>query len=1417
LAFVDLAAPAPIANPANTAVTQSLDALKAALLCQRDGRERSWDSNILPQLLECWLSPAPGQESSVVLLTPVRYSLDTHQESHEWLNFARLVQEAHGGKPLRPSTPMKATWAQKKGLQVPESFKMPSTCSAEEPPTSKENKAAEQPAHEQSPPRHDKARSAILTAIQMLSKDDERKGQESVLVQDATEPVLVQAVRPSPAPDGPSVPDQGPAAPGEMPVQPSVGSQTPMQPPPALAKAASPNQTAYRRFVARCTTNASDCSNGTGIDTNHCSSGRAVSLDRRLVHEPISSYNRQEPAGKLDFMLPLGAKELLNRCVGNSFLVDCREQTHRCNRLRDLMEECQSACEAAFARCRTKPPPAAVWQSLGPVLFRWGLGEGRRDYGEYVLVTCHWLSANGVRNQLVDVDSSRLPVRSRSAKALRLLVTAVALFAGAAVPSVSEEVRCAWTVLPAAEQLREAHGILTALPAQAQRLPISGYLPHPPPWLPGPWADFLMGLESASLEEAEMLGLVEAISRWRSEGGPRPPSSLQDVAESLRRLRASLPSWGGSSIAGPSASPTKFGMKRGKVGQVESFVRVARTSASLRGSRRILDVGAGLGALTRQLQQSLGLPCLGLDRDPEKVETAQRLATAAGHGPEVSFAVCDIQAPGALHDLLEPDDLVVGLHPCGSLGEDLITAVSACSSGPGASPSLLMVSCCLMGRPWAPIPFPRPPASNLGRQLNLSLPRTALKMSNLWAPGPVPVEAISTRMALRWLLAGRGWHNETSAPSCTSLTPSMRGVTKRHHKEGFLAVASRVLELRGMAPATDAEVADAERVGRIWEPLYRRLELVTPLVGNAAEFAVNADRAAALEADCESCGSLAGVGHEIRTASPVAVRALGTSMHILASARPCGSSEAAANPQPPESLILSCLAEGLGLRTWSLLCLRLHAQSYVPDTYPGYPVMATSAPSPPPARYAAGALRSVTPRKPVGDPRKFTVQHALSLKRSEAGLLVNSPRLLLEPWTLCRKIRPRAKQGFSECLVAELEIQFYNSTMTLLKASHIFCRSLSNTTTGPRQKLPHRLLSLLVLVPMLPPTVVTVHFQGTQELLGCFALLVRISLTLDSCPKPVIVGVTGLAVTDLLTVRSFGEFSEVITYSKPMTIDGAMRVQLGLKPPDIAVQGQMLPERGRSCKIDRRRLPQHSLALRARDVKEIAQELHAIIEELALDDVPSPRSSPAAPAYGSRDAYPAQPQAYGGYTAEAAHRLESPHRPGGAFSPVRDPNPGLSIGQSSLTEELQAEAQHREALLAARQQQDLELEDLRRRQQELERKAAELKQQRQQQHPQLSQWETPTSKSTAPGLPHAAPNPPVDDALRRVLQQSGLRPAPQMGDDMFVGSLPQLRMLINTHGPKATDPQLASHMTAIKRYAQQLEIDLDQKAPFVKF
>eukprot|EP00913_Durusdinium_trenchii_P029602 g27746.t1 len=150
-------------------------------------------------------------------------------------------------------------------------------------------------------------------------------------------------------------------------------------------------------------------------------------------------------------------------------------------------------------------------------------------------------------------------------------------------------------------------------------------------------------------------------------------------------------------------------------------------------------------------------------------------------------------------------------------------------------PALLMVSCCIMGRPWAPVQFPRQPLSQLGQDLEICLPRSALKMANLWAPGAVPEEKIVTRLALRWLLAARGWHNESQAPDCTSLTPSMRGVTRSHLKAGFASVARRALELRSLTDASPEELGQALRWGQEVSVLYRRLELLTPLIGEEAD------------------------------------------------------------------------------------------------------------------------------------------------------------------------------------------------------------------------------------------------------------------------------------------------------------------------------------------------------------------------------------------------------------------------------------------------------------------------------------------------------------------------------------------------------------------------------------------------------
>lgn len=124
LAFVDLAAPIAVRNPANAAIAQSLDALKATLLALRDGREAFWESAILPQLLEPWLGPK--SLASVVLLSPVRYSSDMHQEAHEWLTFTRLAQEAYSGNPL-PYSQLQKNWSGKvqNALGLPASFQEP--------------------------------------------------------------------------------------------------------------------------------------------------------------------------------------------------------------------------------------------------------------------------------------------------------------------------------------------------------------------------------------------------------------------------------------------------------------------------------------------------------------------------------------------------------------------------------------------------------------------------------------------------------------------------------------------------------------------------------------------------------------------------------------------------------------------------------------------------------------------------------------------------------------------------------------------------------------------------------------------------------------------------------------------------------------------------------------------------------------------------------------------------------------------------------------------------------------------------------------------------------------------------------------------------------------------------------------------
>lgn len=64
----------------------------------------------------------------------------------------------------------------------------------------------------------------------------------------------------------------------------------------------------------------------------------------------------------------------------------------------------------------------------------------------------------------------------------------------------------------------------------------------------------------------------------------------------------------------------------------------------LRGGERILDVGSGLGQFSRRMASAAGYKVVGVERDPAQINTARRLAAAAGEEGLVDFRRGDATA-----------------------------------------------------------------------------------------------------------------------------------------------------------------------------------------------------------------------------------------------------------------------------------------------------------------------------------------------------------------------------------------------------------------------------------------------------------------------------------------------------------------------------------------------------------------------------------------------------------------------------------------------------------------------------------------------------------------------------------------------------------------------------------------------------
>ena len=338
-----------------------------------------------------------------------------------------------------------------------------------------------------------------------------------------------------------------------------------------------------------------------------------------------------------------------------------------------------------------------------------------------------------------------------------------------------------------------------------------------------------MDLTDSELALAEAQGLCSLVLLHAEAGSETLPNTLFHFSQALTDLDEQLfrppPPLPPQTSFSPQEVP---GVKVRKLAQLDAFAAAVLAVERSRSSNsdndnltltedsevtqfrrkckvlRIVDVGCGVGHLTRALAEKLGTEGLGLEVDAERVATAQALTASrsrvdschnycsessscggsrrrVGSGgrsmpsngvatdqpsalgcnspsaPEVMFEVCDAAVPGEVANRLQSGDLVVGLHPCGALGDILVAEVAdkttrKCAETCGVtntagattaaittsddfsgstSPALLMVSCCLAGRTGVEVPVERPAVSATGRALGLTLPRAALKKTNI--------------------------------------------------------------------------------------------------------------------------------------------------------------------------------------------------------------------------------------------------------------------------------------------------------------------------------------------------------------------------------------------------------------------------------------------------------------------------------------------------------------------------------------------------------------------------------------------------------------------------------------------------------------------------------------------------------------
>lgn len=330
---------------------------------------------------------------------------------------------------------------------------------------------------------------------------------------------------------------------------------------------------------------------------------------------------------------------------------------------------------------------------------------------------------------------------------------------------------------------------------------------------------FLAGLSAEELARCETEGLAQRLPALENA-----PPNLAQLAQDLLEV-THLPRQ--VSFDKPAAIGKRRSVSVRKQSEIEALLALVAPLATR--AKRVLDIGAGRGHFTRIAAEMFDRDVVGIERVPERVDTAERL----GAGTRASFILRD-----ATHEALglEARDLAIGLHACGALGDRLVTEAAEKSA------DVALVSCCLqkIAGPY------RLPFSRQATTAGLRLSKETLGLSNLFSRQQgvestldETMDARRKRWALGRLLRARG------IP--VQLGEEMRGVNRRWAHRPFAELVQKVLQQRGLNAASVLEIDEQDRLGTIEFDKVRRFSLPRSMLARALEVTVAFDRAAYLE------------------------------------------------------------------------------------------------------------------------------------------------------------------------------------------------------------------------------------------------------------------------------------------------------------------------------------------------------------------------------------------------------------------------------------------------------------------------------------------------------------------------------------------------------------------------------------------